>query len=167
MRFKLFIIGAILPLMTLFASNTKFYSINTRYGISVRETYSICEDNNGFIWTASKTEILRLTENDYRLYSLPFKTAGFINVKLLYSNTNLYAYTFNGQVYYYNPIKDKFVFLLNMQQLTHNNLASIHDLKRDKRGCLWLATSLGLYQYINGVAKRIGDSKDIFSNIVV
>ena len=126
MKFKLFIICAILPLMAAFASNTKFYSINIRYGISIRETYSICEDNNGFIWTASKTGILRLTENDYKLYSLPFKAAGFINVRLLYNNTHLYVYTFNGQVYYYNPIKDKFVFLLNMQELMHNNFAYLH-----------------------------------------
>jgi len=161
MKFKLFIICAILPLMAAFASNTKFYSINIRYGISIRETYSICEDNNGFIWTASKTGILRLTENDYKLYSLPFKAAGFINVRLLYNNTHLYVYTFNGQVYYYNPIKDKFVFLLNMQELMHNNFAYLHDMKEDKRGGLWLATSVGLYHYANGIAKKVGNSKEV------
>jgi signal transduction histidine kinase/CheY-like chemotaxis protein/ligand-binding sensor domain-containing protein/AraC-like DNA-binding protein len=166
MRFKLFIIWAILPFMAIFASNTKFYSINTRYGISVRETYSICEDNNGFIWTASKTGILRLTENDYKLYSLPFKAAGFINVRLLYSNKHLYAYTFNGQVYYYNPIKDKFVFLLNMQELMHNNFSYVHDMKEDKRGGLWLATSVGLYHYANGIAQRVGNSKKEVIRIV-
>ncbi|MDP4272160.1 MAG: two-component regulator propeller domain-containing protein, partial [Bacteroidota bacterium] len=83
-------------------------------------------------------------------------------MRLLYSNAHLYAYTYNGQVFYYDPIKDKFVFLLNMQQLTHDNFVYLHDLKQDKQGCLWLATSLGLYQYNNGIAKRIGNPKEVF-----
>ncbi len=161
MKFRLLFVAILIPIVAFCASDSKFYSINTRYGISVRESYSICEDNNGFIWTASKTGILRLTENDYRLYSLPFKTAGFINVRLLYSNSHLYAYTFNGQVFYYNPIKDKFVFVLNMQELMHNNFSYLHDMKEDKKGYLWLATSLGLYKYANGMAKRVGNAKDV------
>ncbi|HPS13618.1 MAG TPA: hypothetical protein PLB87_10090, partial [Prolixibacteraceae bacterium] len=66
------------------SSDTKFYNINSLYGISIREAASVCMDDNGFIWASSKTGILRLTEDDYHLYQLPYETANIINVKLVY-----------------------------------------------------------------------------------
>src|SRR5665647_2078927 len=53
---------AIFILNILFSLNVlavKFYSINSLYGISMRETNSVCKDDNGFIWASSKTGILR------------------------------------------------------------------------------------------------------------
>ena len=34
-------------------------------------------------------------------------------------------------------------------------------MKEDKRGGLWLATSVGLYHYANGIAKKVGNSKEV------
>ena len=74
------------------ASQSRFYNINSMYGISMREVNSICKDNYGFIWASSKTGILRLTEKDYRVYHLPYETANVITVKLIYENSKLIAY---------------------------------------------------------------------------
>lgn len=82
--------AAILLLCLAFSLNVlavKFYSINSLFGISSKVTNSICEDDNGFIWASSKTGILRLTENDYRIYQLPYETAGAIVVKLIYEHS--------------------------------------------------------------------------------
>ena len=50
------------------SDNVIFHNINQIFGISMRETASVCKDDNGFIWTSSKTGILRIMENDYRMY---------------------------------------------------------------------------------------------------
>jgi hypothetical protein len=86
-----------------FTLNVKFYSINDMYGVSMREINSICKDYNGFIWASSKTGIVRVGDDDYRVYYLPYETANIISVKLSYDNNKLYAYTNNGQLFYYNP----------------------------------------------------------------
>ncbi|MDD3550008.1 MAG: hypothetical protein PHW88_06070, partial [Bacteroidales bacterium] len=46
------------------ADSPKFYSINNIFGISMRETSSVCKDDNGFIWTSSKTGVLRITHDN-------------------------------------------------------------------------------------------------------
>ena len=72
-------------------ASVKFHSINAVAGISMRVMNSICEDDQGFIWASSKTGILRLTHEDYRVYELPYETAGVLIVKLLYANSLLTA----------------------------------------------------------------------------
>ena len=43
--------------------------------MSVRETRTVCEDKDGFIWTASKSGISRITNGDYRHYNLPVEAS--------------------------------------------------------------------------------------------
>ena len=82
MKSRLLIFFLFLSIFNIYASDVKFYNINAMYGISMREMASVCKDGNGFIWASSKTGILRITESDYRIYQLPYKTANIINVKL-------------------------------------------------------------------------------------
>lgn len=99
MKSRLLIFFLFLSIFNIYASDVKFYNINAMYGISMREMASVCKDRNGFIWASSKTGILRITESDYRIYQLPYKTANIINVKLAYNNSFLIAYTNNGQFF--------------------------------------------------------------------
>lgn len=99
MKSRLLIFFLFLSIFNIYASDVKFYNINAMYGISMREMASVCKDGNGFIWASSKTGILRITESDYRIYQLPYKTANIINVKLAYNNSFLIAYTNNGQFF--------------------------------------------------------------------
>ena len=70
----------------------KFYNINSVLGISTRITNSICKDDNGFIWVTSKTGVLRIAYNDYRIYQLPYESAGVISAKLVYKKSELYSW---------------------------------------------------------------------------
>jgi signal transduction histidine kinase/CheY-like chemotaxis protein/ligand-binding sensor domain-containing protein/AraC-like DNA-binding protein len=164
MKLRILTLVFLLSTSVSYTINTKFYSINTMFGISVRETYSICSDNNGFIWVSSKTGILRLTENDYRLYPIPYQMA-VISSKLLYKNNLLFVYANDGQVFGYNPIRDRFVLLMHIGELLKNKFLYVHTIQVDDQGTFWIATSSGLYKYQNQKLSLAGsqniDVKDI------
>jgi len=128
---------------TLNALAVKFYSINSLYGISMRETNSVCQDDNGFVWASSKMGILRLSKDNFRIYQLPYESTDFYKVRLIYKNFKLIAFTNNGQVFYYNPIFDKFELILNLNR-------TLMDVLIDNQGICWISTSLGLYKYQSG-----------------
>ena len=132
------------------ASPVKFYSINSLYGISIRVTNSICKDDNGFIWASSKTGILRLTDNDYRIYQLPYEKAGAILVTLNYEHSRLIAYTNNGQIFSYNPVYDRFDLLLDLNNTITNENFNFYTLLIDHSGNYWIALNTGLYKYQSG-----------------
>ena len=129
------------------STDVKFYSINAIFGISMRETASVCSDDDGFIWVSSKTGILRLTDDDCRIYNLPYQTADIIHVKLVYTKSILLAYTNNGQVFRYNTINDRFDFLFDLR----NPLNSIHlyikNILIENQDTFWIASNMGLYKY--------------------
>jgi len=151
---------AILFLHLFFSLNVwavKFYSVNSVFGISTRVTNSICEDDNGFIWASSKTGILRLTDTDYRIYQLPYETAGAIVVRLIYEHSTLIAYTNNGQIFSYNPVYDKFELLLDLSKTFSNDQFDVYALLIDNSGDYWIALNLGLYRYHSGKLEFIDD----------
>ncbi|MGE4568231.1 MAG: two-component regulator propeller domain-containing protein, partial [Bacteroidales bacterium] len=131
-------------------ASVKFHSINAVAGISMRVMNSICEDDQGFIWASSKTGILRLTHEDYRVYELPYETAGVLIVKLLYANSVLTAYTNNGQVFTYNPVFDRFDLLVNLSKALNHSYFDLYSLHADDQGTYWIALSSGLYTYRAG-----------------
>lgn len=140
----------------LYSSNVNFVSINSKYGISVRETSSICGDDIGFVWSSSKTNILRITEGDYRIYQLPYNTANIGSVKLVYKGRQLYAYASNGQLFLYDDVFDRFDFVVDLRDLVNNTL-SINRVDIDNTGALWIASSVGLFRYDNGVLDQVLD----------
>jgi signal transduction histidine kinase/CheY-like chemotaxis protein/ligand-binding sensor domain-containing protein len=135
----------------------KFYSINSLFGISSRVTNSICKDDNGFIWASSKTGILRLTETDYRIYQLPYETAGAIVVKLIYEHSELIAYTNNGQIYSYDPVYDRFDLIVNLSKTFSNDQFDVYALLIDNSGDYWIALNIGLYKYSSGELSLIDE----------
>jgi len=132
------------------SSDTKFYNINSLYGISIREAASVCMDDNGFIWASSKTGILRLTEDDYHLYQLPYETANIINVKLVYHSPDLLAYTNNGQIFLYDAISDRFKLAINLSKELKNNYLGISSVLIEDNNRWWFSTSWGLFKYEKG-----------------
>jgi signal transduction histidine kinase/DNA-binding response OmpR family regulator/ligand-binding sensor domain-containing protein len=142
----------------------KFYSINSLFGISIRVTNSICEDDNGFIWVSSKTGILRLTDNDYRIYQLPYETAGAIIVTLRYEHSKLIAYTNNGQIFSYNPLYDRFELFFDLKNSATNENFEFYTLLIDQSGSYWIALNTGLYKYQSGKLSLIDKiSKEKYS----
>jgi signal transduction histidine kinase/DNA-binding response OmpR family regulator/ligand-binding sensor domain-containing protein len=119
------------------------------YGISMREANSICKDSNGFIWVSSKTGILRLTEDDYRRYQLPYTTVNVVSVNLVCEHSTLLAFTNNGQIFLYNQIYDRFDLVVNLRKELNNNDLNVSSILIDDNDTYWIAASLGLYVFHN------------------
>lgn len=132
------------------ASPLKFYNINSLYGISVRTTNSVCKDDNGFIWASSKTGILRLTDDDYRIYQLPYETTGAIIIRLTYENSQLIAYSNNGQIFCYDPVFDRFDLIISLSNIIENRHFDVYNLLIDASGAFWISLDIGLCTYRSG-----------------
>jgi len=150
-KLKLVIFLVICLAFSVKATPAKFYSVNALYGISMREMNSVCTDNNGFVWASSKTGILRLTKDKYQIYRLPYESSDVIRVRLIYQNLKLHAYTNNGQIFYYNPVLDKFELILNLRIQLEDNDLILFDMLTNDIGICWMSTSLGIYRYQAGV----------------
>ncbi|ASB48792.1 hybrid sensor histidine kinase/response regulator transcription factor [Alkalitalea saponilacus] len=133
-----------------YTSNVIFHNINDIHGISLRETSSTVMDNYGFVWVASKMGILRLSNDDYHFYTLPYETSDVVLVRLIYHDLTLYAYTNNGQIFRYNPVLDQFDFYVNLAVLMDFRFLSISNLVIDVDGNFWFASVDGLVKYENG-----------------
>lgn len=142
------------------AFTAEFYSINSLFGIPMRETNSVCKDNNGFIWASSKTGILRVAGDDYRIYHLPYESANVITVELLYYYPDLIAYTNNGQVFVYDPVYDRFDLVVNLSKALNNNYLVVHSLFRDDSAALWITSTSGLFKYQSGKLSLIIEISD-------
>ena len=137
------------------SGNVKFHNINEIYGISMRETASVCKDDNGFIWTSSKTGILRIMGDDFRIYQLPFQSFNIFNVKLVSKNSMLYAYSSNGQVFVYNPLFDRFDILFDMNKmLDGQHRLYVASIFIDHRNNIWIPSNLGFYLYQDGELRK-------------
>lgn len=150
-----------------FASNTGFNNINNIFGISIREANSVVKDNYGFIWVSSKTGILRLTDDDYRIYQLPYETANVISVKLTYDNSKLVALSNNGQIFIYNEISDRFELLINLSKEMNNNHLVTNELLIDEDSNYWLASSSGILKYFNNKFEIVNNESIDIQRIIL
>lgn len=150
------IVPVFLFVFVLFTNETKsandviFYNLNNEYGMSVRETNQVLADDYGFVWVSSKMAILRVTQNDIRSYQLPYESEDILTVRLTYSHGVLYAYTNNGQLFTYNPIQDKFDFLVNVSEGVDDSYILVNRIITNEYGNVWIASSSGLYVYEPG-----------------
>lgn len=135
-------------------SNYKFYNINELFGISLRQASSVCKDANGFIWASTKSGVIRITGDDYRVYHLPFESPNALNVKLEFSNGVLWGYSNNGLLFKYNPVSDKFLLEYNLAKVRNNIHLSVTSVLSNDKNMWWMATSDGLFMY-NGEQKKL------------
>ncbi|HOO85654.1 MAG TPA: hybrid sensor histidine kinase/response regulator, partial [Prolixibacteraceae bacterium] len=105
--------------------NPKFYNVNELYGISARHANSVCKDENGFVWTATKSGIIRLTADEYRIYQLPFESQSIVTLKLAYSKGILWAYSNDGQIFQYDQVFDRFNLKFNLGRVLNNRHLSV------------------------------------------
>lgn len=128
----------------------KFYSINSLFGISIREVNSVCTDDNGFIWASSKNGILRLINDDCKVYQLPFESPNVMTAKFVKSTGKLIVYTNNGQIFNYDEVSDDFHLSVNLSRKLNNKYLYIYEIQIDNTGTLWIASNFGLYTYKSG-----------------
>lgn len=146
--FLLVIIGCLTFSGQLYArsQNFKFYNVNELYGISLRQATSVCKDDNGFIWAATKGGILRLTGSDYRIYQLPFESSNVMMIKLVFAQGTLWAYSNNGQIFQFDTISDKFILKFNLGNHSKNIHLILTSVLFQSKDVCWMATSDGLVQ---------------------
>ena len=142
-----FVIAIIFSIQFAYGIDTKFYSVNTLSGMSNNETRTVTEDENGFIWAASKTGVLRITNGDYRFYKLPAEEKNILYIDIAGAKNALFAYTANSQLFRYNPILDRFEMLLNIRKMLNRDFFMISQIAVKSENEIWIASSSGLYLY--------------------
>jgi signal transduction histidine kinase/DNA-binding response OmpR family regulator/ligand-binding sensor domain-containing protein len=143
--FNVLVVFTLLIFQNITASPEKFYNINSLLGTSLREVNSVCNDNKGFIWASSKFGILRITEDDHRIYQLPYSNSNVISLKLVYNYSKLVAYTNNGQIFLYNPIYDRFEMFVDLTVQLKKKYVYLLDVFIDSSGTFWFASTNGIY----------------------
>lgn len=129
----------------------------------MREANSVCKDYNGFIWASAKTGILRLTDDGYRFYQLPYEKTNVITVRLVYRDSTLIAYTNNGQLFKYNEVVDRFELLINVSKFMNSNFMSVISVILGEDNSLWIASTLGLFQFHNDQIENIGINRESYN----
>ena len=154
----------IISLFSVLATNVKFYNVNRLHGISMRETASVCKDSKGFIWASSKTGILRIAGDDHRIYQLPFQALNILNVKLTSTNSELYAYTSNGQVFRYNPVYDRFDVFFDITKILNRGVY-VTNMFADHRNVIWIPSNIGFYKFEDGELLRLTEPESNVSRV--
>ena len=153
MRMKRYILSGLLSLLiTGFSiaqnkNNVHFYNLNDKFGISLRETNSVCGDDDGFIWVSSKMGIIRYTQDDIRIYQLPYESTNVVTAELTYSQNELYVYTNAGQIFKYNTIRDRFELLINLSRVLRNPYLGVSEMLVDQEKRLWISSTAGLFHF--------------------
>lgn len=88
---KHFLVAIIFMLMSsamkIYASDMRFYNADNTYGITIREPSSICKDDDGFMWVATKSGIYRLSDES-KCYNVPYTTVNIVSVELVHRKEN-------------------------------------------------------------------------------
>ncbi len=166
MRVFFLFISLVLQVTVSMASEVKFVSVNTAYGVAFRETASLYEDKNGFIWSSSKTGILRLAGRSYKLYSLPYVTTDVGTIKLVGYASQLYAYTSNAQIFVYDSLYDRFQLQMDLRAMLGNKYVNINRITIDADHVLWIASSFGLYRYTGDSIEKIGKESENVQDVL-
>lgn len=150
MKNILFIFLVFLSTFKLSASDTRFYNISDIFGVPVRQVFTICKDQNGFIWGASKTGAIRISENDCRTYKLPYNTNNNYFTRIVSFNSLLMSYTNNGQFFIYDELYDRFDPLIDMRHVLNRNYISLNKVTICDNESIWIGAVDGLFNYHNG-----------------
>lgn len=159
MKKHVFLFIAIFCQLTTCAMNVEFHHINSKFGISIRKITSLCQDDNGFVYGASKMGIIRVTDDDCRIYPLPY-TSDINSIRLIYADSQIYAFSNNGQIFCYNKLYDRFELFMDLHYYVDDKYLAVYKVISTPDHTLWLATSQGIYQIKEGKPKLV-TKKDV------
>ena len=128
------------------ANEIRAYRFNDLYGTDIQYTTEACQDNNGFVWISGRSGIMRCTENDCHLYQLPFQTLGMSAIRITYTQSKLWAYAEDGQLFLYNAIRDRFDLVAQLHLLSKDPFFRVKKLLLDQSGRFWIGDSHSLYE---------------------
>lgn len=131
------------------ADDMGFYSINNYRHIDILEPTSLCKDNDGFLWVASRTDIIRISDAEHTIYNLPDSHRGANNFRLKYIGNRLIAFNTKGDIFQYDVKLDKFKKLIDVAKAVNNKEVYVSDVIIDSKGTLWIASSDGLFHTLH------------------
>lgn len=143
-----------------------FCNINNLSGISMREVTAVVRDDDGFVWAASRTGVLRVATDDYQLYSLPFTTTDVMQIKMACRGGLLVVATQNGQIFRYNRVLNKFDLWFTFSSLLGNE-DWVTNLLIDVDGKVWISTSTGIFLWTGEEIVRAFDNIAGISNMTL
>ncbi len=114
--------------MKIYASDMRFYNADNTYGITIREPSSICKDDDGFMWVATKSGIYRLSDES-KCYNVPYTTVNIVSVELVHRKGELYVFTNHGEIFRYNKRLDRFEHYLNLLSALNTEAIYLADIK--------------------------------------
>ena len=137
-----------------FGQMYQFKQYNIEEGLSHPVVYTVCEDNDGFIWIGTGEGLCQFDGFDFKISEIDDSlTNGFVSSSYLDSYGGLWFGHNSGQVTYYDGVKFS---LLNIDDYTNS---SITDISGDSKGNVFIATQN------NGLIKTSKDFKvDTFAN---
>ena len=165
MKIVIIIFLLLLPLH-IFAGDRQFYNASDIYGTSITEPNSICKDKKGFIWIASKNGVYRLSDNDCKLYVLPYSSMNVVSDEITHRDNQLVAYTNQGEVFSYDPVADRFTYCMNFPEMINRNSAYLSQIEFDDKGDMWIASSNGLYVYNDSTIVPVDEVRGTLGDMV-
>ena len=148
------------------ANRPHFYNVSEIYGVAVSEPNSICMDDNGFVWVGSRNGVYRFSDNDFKLYALPYVSMNVISVEVVSRDGRTAAYTNQGEVFVYDPAADRFTYCLNLPEMTGLDGTYLAQIDIEKDGDIWLAGAEGLYVFSAPSLYQIKDVKGPIGDMV-
>ncbi|MCD8166798.1 MAG: hypothetical protein LUE93_12205 [Bacteroides sp.] len=93
--------------------------------------------------------MLRISENDFRRYNLPYNTTDNYFTRIAYHPELLVVYTNNGQFFTYDEVYDSFVPLADIRQLLQNEFFNLNRAIIDRDQRIWIGSMDGLFKWEN------------------
>lgn len=148
-----------------YGATATFHNIADIYGTSMSEPNAITKDSDGFIWISSKEGVLRLADNGFKVYTLPYTSMNVVSVEITCQSDSILAYTNQGEVFLYNPVSDMFENYIDLAQLQSDIYLS--QVVIDQAGTLWFSTSIGLYKLEKGNPVKINEVEGPLGDMTV
>lgn len=148
------------------ADDMGFYSINDSRHIDIVEPTSLCKDRDGFLWVASRTDVIRISDTQHTIYNLPDIHKGANNFRLKYIQNRLIAFNTKGDIYIYDTKLDKFKKIANAAKLLDNEDIYIFDVTVDSEGKIWIESSDGLFYSDGNKLHKMSEVEGLPTSII-
>ncbi|MDR0543325.1 MAG: hypothetical protein LBH19_14095, partial [Dysgonamonadaceae bacterium] len=164
----LFCCVILFPCLLYSAGYVNYEQLTNKGNIINQSVFNIVKDRKGFVWIASKTGISRYDGFNYKKYALslmgeiPNENSRQTGIYTGDDN-RLWAYNDRGNIYFYDPYSDTFIFYVSIREISDNAFWLSDIYWHNNR--LWMATSNSLLSF--GIVEREKKTKKYFDGLAV
>lgn len=150
-KIKICFLSAFLPFLLLFMGMPVFSQqirhLGIADGLNGRQTFNFGQDKDGFIWISTRFGVDRYDGKKIKNYLFPVLNEvknPMREVHILFNNDSvLWAYTDNGEIYYYNDQTDNFETFRNLKFY-------LKTVVFDENNNIWFGTNNSFGTFRNG-----------------